>query len=127
MRGFGLVFAAPVASLLLTACAGAVPGSPQGHAGIARAKVEFCESANGNHDRYVCAAEVVDGKERESVRLKVDLPLKGTVEYEAAGVRAFDGQEARAAVEQAVSDDVRQAFPGLVDAVVKALTVKFGG
>lgn len=120
--------AAMLAMLALTACAaGAIPGNPQGHAGIAEAEVAFCESKDPAKDRYVCSARVIDGKERENVELLVTLPLKGTVRYTAAGVKAFDGHKAREAVETAISSDMRQAFPGIVDAVTKALMTRFGG
>lgn len=120
--------AAILASLALTACAaGAIPGNPQGHAGIAEAKVEFCGSKDPAKDRYLRSARVIDGKERENVELLVTLPLKGTVRYSATGVKAFDGHKAREAVESAISNDMRQAFPGVIDAVTKALVTKFGG
>lgn len=120
--------AALITSFILSGCAaGAVPWNPQGHAGIAEAEVTFCESRDGSKDRYICSARVIDGKEREDVSLEVALPLKGTVRYRAAGVRAFDGQKAREAVETAISKDAKDAFPGIVDAVMNALTAGLGG
>jgi hypothetical protein len=126
------MIAKPVVTVLgaftLSACvAGAIPGNPQGYAGIAKAEVAFCESRDPAKNRYVCSARVIDGKERENVELVVNLPLRGTVRYTAVGVKAFDGQRARAAVESAISSDIRQAFPGIVDTVTKALVATFGG
>lgn len=39
-------------------------------------------------------------------------------EYKASDVRAFDGQAVRGAVEQAISEDVKEVAPGIVDSVV---------
>jgi hypothetical protein len=56
------------------------------------------------------------------VSFKATLPDGTVVDYSASGVKAFDGQKLRAAVEDAVSDDVRAVAPGIVESVVKAVT-----
>ncbi len=40
----------------------------------------------------------------------------------ADGVKAFKAHEVRAAVEQAISADVREVMPNIVDIIVDALT-----
>ena len=41
--------------------------------------------------------------------------------YSADGVKAFKAHEVRAAVEQAISEDVREVLPNIVDIIVDAL------
>lgn len=104
------------AALLLTACAGAVPGNPQGYAGITKVNVEF-EVVDGNP--VLSRASWTDGKDKQDISLKVDLS-KGVLTYKAGGVKGVDAIALRAAVEQAVSADAKAAMPGIVDSVVKA-------
>ncbi len=104
-------------ALGLAACAGAVPGNPQGYAGINEARAEFGEDGK---------PRFIGGKESDRVALDVKLPDGTVVRYVASGLRAFDGQVARQAVETAVSADVRAVAPGIVDAIMKALMARFG-
>lgn len=104
---------------LLSGCAGAVPWNPQGYSGINIVEAEFTVAEGQSGPKRI---RVVGGKEQEEVSFKASLPDGTAVAYSAMGVRAFDGQKIRAAVEQAVSDDVKAVAPGIVESVVKAVT-----
>jgi len=103
---------------LLAAC-GAMPGNDQVDAGITKATVEVCQK--GEAAPYFCGAEIIDGKEKASVSLDIEKPDGWKVHYAATEVKAFDGQKARAAVEQAISADLSKAFPDTVEKITKAL------
>ncbi len=63
-----------------------------------------------------------DGKEKQNVSLEIELPTGVKLSYSATGVKAFKAHEVRAAVEQAISEDVRGVVPNIVDIIVDALT-----
>lgn len=107
---------------LFAAACGALPWNPQGSAGLTRAEVKWCESEKDGADRYLCAAEIIDGKEKSDVKLTVKLPGGTEVDYQAKDVKAFRAHEVRSAVEEAVSEDVKSVAPGIVDSIVKAIT-----
>ncbi|MEE8223889.1 MAG: hypothetical protein V3S59_06265 [Alphaproteobacteria bacterium] len=112
----------PVAgAFLLAGCAGAVPWNSQVNAGITRAEILWCESKNAAKDTYLCEAEIVDGKETADVTLTVKLPNGAEVRYAAKGVKAFEGHEVRGAVEKAISNDMKDVAPGVVESVVDAI------
>lgn len=89
--------------IALTACAGAP--SLQSQAGLTDVSVRW------NDDGQIRSVDFIDGKEKESVRVKIDRQT-GLLEYEAGGVRAFEAFESRAEVEKAVTD----TFGGIFDA-----------
>jgi len=103
------------AALVLSACAGALPWNPQGYAGINKAEISFDEEGRPSH------VLIVGGKEQETISLDFEMPNGLKASYKAEGVKAFRAHEVRAAVEQAISDDVKEAVPGIVDTVVKAI------
>lgn len=103
------------AALVLSACAGALPWNPQGYAGINKAEISFDEEGWPSH------VLIVGGKEQETISLDFEMPNGLKASYKAEGVKAFRAHEVRAAVEQAISDDAKEAVPGIVDAVVKAI------
>ena len=108
------------ALVFLGGCAGTIPGvSRQGDAGITDVKVEWCKSADQGH--YLCSIRWRDGKEKQNVALAVELPSGAVVKYSATGVKAFKAHEIRAAVEKAISKDISETFPEVVDTVVKAI------
>ncbi len=107
--------------VVLSACAGAVPWNPQGSAGMTEFEVRWCESKDGAKDSYICGAEFRDGKEKKFVELDIKTPQGLEVRYQAKDVLAFRAHEVRAAVERAVSNDVKEAAPGIVDGIVNAI------
>ena len=113
------LIASASALVLLTGCAGAVPWNPQGYSGVNMVEAEFVVADGQSEPKSI---KVVGGKEQEAVSFKATLPDGTVVDYSASGVKAFDGQKLRAAVEDAVSDDVRAVAPGIVESVVKAVT-----
>lgn len=105
--------AAIILALTLSACA-------QDRAGLTVADISWCP---GPDERQVlCGAKLIDGKERQDVELLVTLPDGGGVDYRARAVLAFEGQQIRAAVHAALIRELGQASPGLVDAIVSAVT-----
>ena len=114
-----LLIAGALALVLLSGCAGAVPWNPQGYSGVNLVEAEFVVADGQSGPKSI---KVVGGKEQEAVSFKATLPDGTAVDYSASGVKAFDGQKLRAAVEDAVSDDVKAAAPGIVESVVKAVT-----
>ena len=116
---FGGIFAVGALALVLSGCAGAVPWNPQGYSGINMIEAEFVVAEGQSGPKSL---RVVGGKEQETITFKATLPDGTAVDYTASGVRAFDGQKLRAAVEEAVSDDVKAVAPGIVDNVLKAIT-----
>ncbi|MDG2286883.1 MAG: hypothetical protein P8N43_15360 [Alphaproteobacteria bacterium] len=107
------------AGLTLSACAGAVPWNPQGYAGINMLEAEFQDPEGVAGPTSL---KVVGGKEQESIYFKTTLPDGTTAEYSAVGVKAFDGQNLRAALEGAVSDDVKAISPDIVNNILRAVT-----
>lgn len=110
--------------VILAGCAGAVPWNPQGYAGINMVEASFQVPADQAGPTSI---RIVGGKEQESISFDAILPDGTDVSYTATGVRAFDGQTLRAAVEQAVSEDVKAIAPGIVENVVRAVTGALGG
>lgn len=123
MRAFLRIAIIAVLPLLVGACAGAVPGNPQNYAGITDAHVEV-GTVKAEEKPYIKDVRFRDGKQKQSVEIKISLDEEGkpTISYTAKGIEAFDGQKVRAAVEQAVSADAKEAMPGIVDTIVKAVT-----
>lgn len=103
------------ALFMLSACAGAFPGNPQGYAGINHGNVTFYEDGKPKE------ITVYGGKESGSVSLAGKLPDGTEFTYTASDNKAFAGQDIRGQVERAISEDVKNAFPGIVDTVVNAL------
>lgn len=108
-----------LAAIILTAslagCAGALPGNPQGYAGINHGEFEY------NPKSGKLNGHIYGGKENEDVSLSMTTPKGLKVVYDAEGSKAFDGQAVRGAVEKAVSDDVKEAAPGIVSDIVDAI------
>lgn len=110
---YGLLFA--VLSLSILAGCGAIPGNTQVNAGINKAEIVF------NDDGRPKSALIIGGKENENITLNVTTPDGLIVEYAATGSKAFDGQKVRGAVEQAISSDIKETVPGIVDSITDTL------
>lgn len=82
-------------AISLTACAGGA--KIQGNAGLTQWNLEFHE------DGSLASVEVIDGKEKQNVRLIADIK-NGTVDYSATGVLAFQAFTTRADVEKAIAE-----------------------
>lgn len=106
-------------SLFLAACAGAYPGNPQNYAGLNDLNIHYDDEGRPVVSRR-------DGKGREALRVKIEKKTDGSyvAEYESEGV-TVTGQEVRAAVEQAVSEDVANAFPEFKDLLTTTLCATF--
>jgi len=110
---------AATAALFLSACAGAVPWNPQNYAGVDELVVTF-QVPEGSHGPETL--RIIGGKEASSLDFAWVTPDGTEMSFSAKEQKAFEGQKIRGAVEDAVSDDVKAAFPGLVDGIVRALT-----
>lgn len=114
----GLKLSLAAGCLLSLAACGSLGNPNQGNAGITHAVVKVCTEAD---KVFVCAAEIVDGKEKQAVHLSVKKPDGWEIEYSASGVLAFEAHKVRAAVDQAISADVREAVPDIVEKVTGAI------
>ena len=85
--------------LLVSGCAGATIGNPQGKAGITQAEFSYSKD-KGLHGK------IISGREHERTELAVKSPEGVEVHYSADGTKAFEGQKVRAGVEKAVSAEV---------------------
>lgn len=113
------VLIATAALFALTGCAGAVPWNPQGYSGIDEVEITFSvpDSVHGPE-----TLRITGGKEASNIAFSFVLPDGTEMSFSAADVRAFEGQKLRAAVEEAVSDDVKVSSPGIIDSILKAIT-----
>lgn len=111
---FGWMAATFIILWSLAGCA-----SPQDGAGMTVARVTWCPEPDGA--LRLCGAEIMDGKERRDVSLALRLPDGTAVVYQAADVRAFEAQALRAAVEKALIEEIGEAAPAVVEAVVAAV------
>ena len=80
-------------------------------AGINRGVVDL---PDGTH------IEVLGGKDNATVKLKGDIEA-GTFEYSATDSTGLDHVRARAALEEAIADDVKDTFPEIIDTIIDAL------
>lgn len=121
-----------IPSLLLAGCAAlntdAVvdESNRQTGAGITEFTLQTALAADGNP--YISNVTLLDGKEKNRVNARVELPSGLKASYEADGIKAFPGQEIQGRVQElfnqaavAQSADVREALNGLVPKVVEAL------
>lgn len=109
------VIAAAALSAMLMGCAGAVPWNKQQFAGLTWAALSNCTDAS-------CEFLVVDGKESGAIDFKVKFASGTIMNFAADDVRAFDGQALRAEVEKIVAEQAGDAAPGIVDAILDAVT-----
>lgn len=110
-------------ALVLTACAGSANiwgHNPQSYSGVNYVTFEYPTEAGA------ITGTLYGGKEQDTVSITVLHPSGVEVTYSASGAKAFEGQEIRAAVEKAVSQDAKEAMPGIVDTITKAITSAVG-
>lgn len=124
MRALKHFFTAAFAAFMLLAlpACGAIPGNTQVNAGITHAQVEMgIADTDAGQVIYVKNAEIVDGKDKQAVGLNITAPGGWTVAYTASGVSGLDAIKVRGAVEEAISSDLKEAAPGIVQGVVDAI------
>ncbi len=105
----------PFFMISLAGCAGSTPWNEQNYAGVNKAEIEFDKKGAPKH------ALIIGGKEQEQILLSVKTQDGLEINYSATGVKAFEGQSLRAAVENVVSSDAKEAMPNIVDAVLNAV------
>ena len=113
-------------SIVLTGCA-SNPWNAQNYAGITHVQVQFqpiLDEAGRITGHYVSEIKWWDGKEKQDLNLQADVP-KGTIEYRAGGVRAFEAFKSRAEAEKAIADAFAkfgsESIKGITETVIKAL------
>jgi len=105
-------------SLILSGCVGAVPWNKQQYAGINYVQFEWCETS----DSYMpCKVTIIDGKEQGAIDFSFQID-DTILNFAADDVKAFTGQELRARVEQVVAEQLGDVGPGVVDAIIAAIT-----
>lgn len=92
-----------------------IGGCAQYYAGITRADVTL------GPDGKVISASFVDGKEKASAALIVELPNGGKLVYSAQEIRAFEAHAIRAAVEQALLETTGQVVPEVAAAITRSI------
>lgn len=94
----------------------------QNYAGISEWDFKACTTDNGQP--YPCRIHVVNGKEGENVKAFVEMSDGTKFSYEATKVTAFEGQALRADVEKVIAEQIGDVGPGVVDAIIGAITNK---
>jgi len=107
-------------SSLLGACAGGLPWGPQQEAGIETLRIEYGKQDNGK--LVIDKVFYRSGKETQKAALVFELPDGTKLNFDTEDARAFEGQALRARVEEVVLEQVGNVAPGVVDAIVGALT-----
>lgn len=107
-------------SLSLSAC-GAMGMNKQQYAGLEVWKVTGNQTTDGTWQ--VTDVEYTNGKELNTSNIAISLNNGETIlNFDGSGIKAFDGQELRAAVDKVVAEQVGNNVPGLTDAIIKVLT-----
>lgn len=115
------LFAAAL-SLALGACAGAVPGNPQGFAGLTHVEASW-EVSDGKV--FLRSFKWIDGKEKKDVSFVANVAT-GDISYRASGVLALGAFTSRAEVESFVADRFASTAPDLKSGLVELLVKMFG-
>ena len=119
VKRIALVALVAVVSLISAGCAGVNPfDNPQGYSGINEVEANFQVPEGERGPTWI---RVVGGKEETDVAFSFVLPDGTEFSYSATGVKAFEGAALRAAVEKAISSDVKESIPGIVDGVVSSI------
>ena len=101
-------------TMLLTACAGAVPWNVQMYAGINY--IEFKRCAD---EQRICYLKVISGKEGP---LTVTYQrADGTMVTLTSDYKAFEAQQFRAELEQAITEEFGDMAPAIASAVTSAV------
>lgn len=104
----------------ITAC-GALGMNKQQYAGLEVWKVTGNQTREGTWQ--VTDVEYTNGKELNTSNIAISLNNGETIlNFDGSGIKAFDGQELRAAVDKVVAEQVGNNVPGLTDAIIKVLT-----
>jgi len=105
-------------ALTLSGCAGAVPWNKQNYAGMEEWSVEYVvPDGEGGIERV----HYINGKEAASSEIKIALADGTILNFAGDGIMAFQGQSLRADVEKAVSEQLGEVGPGVVDAIINAI------
>ena len=107
-------------SLGLTAC-GAVPWNDQENAGLTDMHI-YWGYDEANQIVYPSEIRVTDGKEAGEIDLKFQMQDGTVLNFNGTEIRAFEGQALRAEVERVIAEQVGDVAPGVVDAIIGAIT-----
>lgn len=98
---------------ILSGCAGALPWNDQNDAGIEKWSVAY-------KDGFITKVSYINGKELGSSDIEIWLADGTKMSLKASDVKAFKGQQTRASVEKAISEQFGDVAPEVVDAIIKA-------
>jgi len=101
-------------------CAGAVPWNKQNYAGIEFWEVDYEQNDGGQFQ--ISNVTYINGKEAGSSEIKIALADGTILNFAGDDILAFEGQEIRANVERAVAEQLGEVAPGVVDAIIAAIT-----
>ena len=104
-------------SAFLGACTFNPIDNQQVVSGITTAQAEWGENGPGG----LKSIRIRDGKEAGAVSVRIAFSNGAEMTYNANDLRAFRGQELRAAVEQSLAEAQVAVTPAIVDGVVKAI------
>ena len=106
--------------LSLGAC-GALGMNKQQYAGITSWEVSGNKTTEGTWQ--VTNVRYINGKEADTSNIAISLNNGETIlNFDGAGIKAFDGQALRSEVDKVISEQLGQNIPGLADAIVKVIT-----
>jgi len=104
--------------LLVSGCAGAVPWNKQNYAGLEEWSVEY---AVPDDRQGIERVHYINGKEAAASEIKIALSDGTILNFAGDGIMAFQGQALRADVERAVSEQLGEVGPGVIDAIINAI------
>lgn len=93
----------------------------QGASGQTLVDVKMCHDSKD--EKYLCGVSWKDGKEKQSIKLKIELPNGAKLDYTADNVVAFDGQAIRAAVEQELAGATAETIDAVTRSIIRALII----
>ena len=104
-----------VLAVTVTACAGALPWNDQNDAGMEKWSVQY-------KDGVIDKVSYINGKELGASDIKIELADGTILNFSGNDITAFQGQEFRADVEKAITEQLGTVAPGVIDAIIKAIS-----
>jgi len=103
-------------ALMLAGCS---VGGHQEFAGINKVSFDWCKV---DGQMLPCEVRIIDGKEQGAIDFSFQMPDGTILNFAADNVKAFRGQELRAAVDKALIEAYGEALPSVAESIVKALS-----
>lgn len=110
-----VVLALGLVLLSLSGCAGALPWNDQNAAGMEKWSVTYKDGA-------INKVQYINGKEAGASDIVIQLADGTVLNFTGSDIKAFQGQELRASVEKAIAEQLGSVSPGVIDAILKAIS-----